>query len=87
MKYKLLSNRWKTPGWLLFFSALVAGIIVSNTGYEVSWLHIKTFTLFDAELFGKSRWLQIWCPPKTGQTFKVIKNTLISEDDSQNKPS
>ena len=49
----LLPNRFKAIGWFIFIPATIAGIYISFTGYEPSWLNTKVFAIFSDGFFGK----------------------------------
>src|SRR4051812_41145321 len=51
----LLPNKYKKIGWIILIPAFIAGIIISISGYEASWLHARVFTVLNVELFGNKQ--------------------------------
>ena len=48
MSSKLLfPNKYKKIGWLLLIPATLLGIFMTATDFEISWLNVKVFALFN----------------------------------------
>ena len=72
----LLPNRFKRIGWFLLIPATIAGIFLISGGFDVSWLHLKVFSifnddisLFNSEIASKSKYF-VW-------TDVDFANTLV----------
>lgn len=51
----LLPNKFKMIGWWLFIPAIILGVILSFTGFDVSWLPAKVFAIFNDDVFMKNQ--------------------------------
>lgn len=68
MKNVLLPHRYKKVGWFLLIPGVIAGIILIIGDFDLEWLKMKTFVLFDHHLFNKTG---------PGITEVNVTNTLV----------
>lgn len=47
----LLPHRFKTIGWVILIPVTILGIFATTSGYELDWLNMKVFALFNDDLF------------------------------------
>ena len=45
----LLPNRFKRIGWILLIPATIAGMLLIAGHFDVSWLHMKVFSIFNSD--------------------------------------
>lgn len=63
----IFTNRYRMPGWFLFFTGLLSGGFCLFSGWEWDALNLKTFAIYGDELLGKSGW------------FTILKDNLTQE--------
>ena len=68
MKY-LLPNKFKKPGWILFISGIILGIIHSINGYESNLLKIDVISLLHYESIF----------PNDNGFVRIIENSIVDE--------
>lgn len=74
MSSKLLfPHPWKTIGWIILIPAVIAGIILSSTGFEAEWLNAKVLAIFHDNI----SILQTGQPNKEG-LFAIIETNITS---------
>ena len=46
----LLHNRFKRIGWIILIPATLAGVLLIAGQFDVNWLHMKVFSLFNHDI-------------------------------------
>lgn len=64
----LLPHRFKIPGWVLFISGIITGIVLLFNNYGDEAIPIKVLTIYNDSLFGGNNGF-----------FKVIENSILDE--------
>ncbi len=64
----LLPHRFKTIGWVILIPMTILGIFATASGYELDWLNMKVFALFNDDLFFGSE--------DTSGSFRFIKTNV-----------
>ncbi|WP_166962200.1 hypothetical protein [Yeosuana marina] len=64
----LLSNKFKSVGWLILVLGLVTGLFVIFAGYESSVLEVKVLSIYSKPIIGDDNGF-----------FKIIENSILDE--------
>lgn len=68
----LLPNRFKTIGWFILIPAAIAGIILIATDFEVEWLTMKVFAIFNDEFLNEGQNLSFFTTNVTSTMVGIL---------------
>ncbi|WP_299439404.1 hypothetical protein [uncultured Aquimarina sp.] len=68
MKY-LLQNKFKKPGWVLFITGIVSGVLLTINDYESNLIKTKVISLFHYDSFLK----------ENNGFLRIIENNILDE--------